>query len=253
MKVLISFLSILFLLFLGSCKKDSSSPISPADSTTRIQTIKQYTDSSFTNVFLLTNFTYDASGRCLLKVSDNNIQNLHSVDSFYYSANVIKWIKYSYLLSTPSDITSYTTTYNLDSNGRAYSSSDDTPDNTQTTYFYDGSGYLLKKIDNTVYNSDTTFYTNISGNPSYINYGGSNNATQTFTDKSNFIGLENMGVLFLGKQNENLVFKTIWSINTAYSSQDLYEYTFDSQGRPKRQIEISGLQHKVFCLSYTYK
>jgi YD repeat-containing protein len=252
MKVAITLISLLLLMFFTACNKDSNGP-DAADSTTRVKEIRQYIDSSFTNDFALTTYTYDELGRCILRVSNNTITNLHSIDSIFYSGTTVKWKKLNYYNSNPRDIAVRTTTYSLDDNGRAYYSIDNSADSTQTNYDYDASGYLVKKVTKTSNYTDTTYYTNTSGNQTYIEYGESSTATQTYNSRTNFIGTENLGVSFLGKQNQNLVLKIVWNINTPYSSQDIYEYKYDSRGRVSRQIEISGLLNDAYYLVYTYK
>ena len=127
---------------------------------------------------------------------------------------------------------------------------------TTITYEYDANGHMTKAIYGDGTGQETITYTISNGNS--VGYSDATTGSQTytstssfFTDKTNTIGFENMGVTFFGKGDVNL----IQSVTDSYSGNPIthnYTYQYDSQNRVVNQtITTSGFNST--STSYTYK
>ena len=133
-----------------------------------------------------------------------------------------------------------------------------------TTLTYNADNYLIEEnsteIDGLNNSSDITTYTITSGNTTGREYVStyndvsttSNDTFEFFTDKTNTIGYENMGVTFFGKQDNNLQKKRTQT-GESYSYISNYSYEYDSYGRVTKQIEKDEANTIIYGqTTYTY-
>jgi hypothetical protein len=149
---------------------------------------------------------------------------------------------------------SYTDVFNLDSEGRAISSSHISMSITtqNTTYDYDDNGFLISKtVDPAADGSPTDYYTYEyeSGNLVTINRTQSeegNYASTTtyeyYTDKTNNY---NVSISIYGKGNANLVKKSTLNATSPVTLTTTinYSYQFDSEGKVQKITQTIGSDH----------
>jgi YD repeat-containing protein len=279
MKPKILFLSTLLCLILASaCKKDSGdSPLA------KIQSLTTY--SSTGAIANITTYLYDDQGRIARQsVSDG------SYTTFEYTSTTVTTNTHrsdAFLLET--DV------YTLNSKGQAqsltsttYSGSGSTTTSVVKNYSfeYDNSGYLVKTsgsstVGLSVYKYANT-YTIASANTatasltSTQNYtSGSNTTSYVVSDtyaygylagKTNSIGNANMGITFLGTQNNNLTdsctrvnISSYPNVATSTNSTIYYTYEYNDNGYVAKKVALTttgsgtSASSASVVTSYTYK
>ena len=243
-----------FSVSLYSCKKDSDS----SQSTKSLIQKTTYEDQSYS--------TYQYDGTRMIKVSNSD----GTYSTLEYATNTITVKGFS-----ATNVLENTEVFTLNSKGYAVSAISTSgkkkstssrsllpmpfpmyaTGSTNITYEYDANGHMTKAIYGSGSGQETMTYTISNGNTvSNIDVTGSITYTTTsqyFTDKTNTIGFENMGVTFFGKQDVNL----IQSVTDSFSGTAVthtYTYQYDSQNRVVNET-ITTPGFNSTSTSYTYK
>jgi hypothetical protein len=176
-------IAVILITLVISCKKKSDDPQPSSTGGAYLLTKQLKKDMSGNFLLTTTDYTYDTSGRLLVKkITDNNFNNISYQEVNSYNGQglmVMQYVK-SRTGNSPFTYMSYTFTYdanNLVKIRTRYSDTTATTQNQTTNYTYDLNNQLSNMVVATNVNKDSTSYSNYSnGRPgveqSFASYSG---------------------------------------------------------------------------------
>jgi len=163
-------------------------------------------------------YSYDKLGRCIKVIF---------YDSYFGYTETIEYPNNTTVICSEvfsRDETTRTTKYKLNIKGQAISSIQiEKKDTTEEIYLYNAAGFSYE-LGMVVINDNVVKY------KSGYNY-------TFYNNKPNTIGNKNIGLLFLGKDNKNLIKEKNSPVMDSYV-KNTYTYELDSKGRVKKQTEM---------------
>src|ERR1039457_2473758 len=256
---LIAFLTLIILVC--SCKKnhDNQTPVNPASSLIKSMIFTDTTEKYMSSM----SFQYDSQGKVTQMIFDNP----PDIDSLkykyeYYSTMVIEKIFYR------NNDKCGRTVYYLNSDGLAISETDmgynhngDSSVAQTVTYKYNTDGYMLEKKSYLFGDTATWMSSNwqiqngnnasMSVSLSALGGGSVTENYEYYLNTTNTLGNTNIGMMFLGKSNTNLIKSSV--TNNTPPKSGTYTYTFDSMNRISKEfLRGEGLMTSTVNLTYTY-
>ena len=234
------FLLLCFSLGITSCKKNSADTNAPIIATIPVAKVKTFTIGGDA-----VNYTYDAQGRVLTRVSPASnwkyeySYGTNTVNENYYVGNTL----------------STTKVYDLNADGLAIKESYTLPTTSipyKSTYTYNANKQVATMVRSNSLNTNTTtetnFYTGTTLDSMHTTFSYNNDLYRFwysyYTDKTNSIGYKNQGYLFWAEtatitlKKQTSIFRTNGFFNTQV---DDYTYSFDAENRiTKRTITTAG-------------
>jgi len=236
-------LSILLALLSGiiliSCsKKDTTPNADPGNTTDRIK--------SETGDWGTSSYKYDGSGRQITTDYSNG-----SKRTYEYGAGTVTEKYYN-----SSAVLTQTYVFELNSDGLVAKETMPGVPGFQVTNIYNSDKTLAKSVtlQNGVSNSIDYFYSNGNCDSSRHSTNGTWSLTiknTYYTNKANAFALQNYGLSFFGKDDNNLQ-KTEQYTYPDGSALDMttWTYEFDGQGRPVKQTSVRGANMEIIYVAY---